>query len=176
MQVGRLGRVLESAAVLEEVLELDPSCTMALSFLAAIRVKEERSQTQPCCSRTRPGLLLKPLDACRTEEGVRLYRKCLSVDPSNTMAGEGLATILTDEGTRLKQAGQVGEPGVERRRIFDELTRRKRKRKRKGRTTWKNVCAHSMLGSEKIFTRTRGGMLWGEEGRAAAEGEISKSR
>jgi hypothetical protein len=42
VHVGRLGRVLESAAVLEEVLELDPSCASALSFLAAIRVKEER--------------------------------------------------------------------------------------------------------------------------------------
>jgi hypothetical protein len=40
---------------------------------------------------------------------VRLYRKCLSIDPGNKLAGEGLATILTDEGTRLKQAGQVSE-------------------------------------------------------------------
>jgi hypothetical protein len=42
VHVVRLGRVHESAAVLEEVVELDPSCASALSCLAAIRVKEER--------------------------------------------------------------------------------------------------------------------------------------
>lgn len=41
-----------------------------------------------------------------------LFRKCLAVDPACLAAAEGLATMLTDEGTRLKQAGQVKIPAL----------------------------------------------------------------
>lgn len=37
-----------------------------------------------------------------------LYRKALRVDPLCKLAAEGLATVLTEEGTRLKLAGQSG--------------------------------------------------------------------
>ena len=36
-----------------------------------------------------------------------LYRKALRVDPQCMLAAEGLATLLTDEGTKLKLAGQA---------------------------------------------------------------------
>jgi tetratricopeptide (TPR) repeat protein len=35
-----------------------------------------------------------------------LYRKALRVDARCMLAAEGLATLLTDEGTKLKLAGQ----------------------------------------------------------------------
>ncbi len=43
---------------------------------------------------------------CRLEDGVKLYRKALTADPQCMLAAEGLATLLTDEGTKLKLAGQ----------------------------------------------------------------------
>ncbi len=38
---------------------------------------------------------------------MNLYRRALAVDASCEIAAEGLATALTDEGTRLKLAGQA---------------------------------------------------------------------
>ena len=82
--LGRLGRGTAAAAALEEALELDPVSTTGLCYLALLRIKEEK-----------------------LAEGISLYRRCLAVDTKCQIAVEGLATILTDEGTRLKQAGQV---------------------------------------------------------------------
>jgi len=45
----------------------------------------------------------------RTEEGISLYRRALELDPEYSLAAEGMATGLTDEGTRLKLLGQIDD-------------------------------------------------------------------
>lgn len=84
ISLGKLGRSFAAAQAFDAALDLDGDNVEALTYLGLIRVKEKR-----------------------TEEGLVLYRRALDLDPSYVLASEGMATALTDEGTRLKLLGQT---------------------------------------------------------------------
>jgi protein O-GlcNAc transferase len=86
ISLGKLGRSAAAAQAFDAALELDGDNVEALTYLGALRVQ-----------------------AMRTDEGLSLYRRALDLEPGHKLASEGLATALTDEGTRLKLLGQADE-------------------------------------------------------------------
>jgi len=84
ISLGKLGRPVAAAQAFDAALELNRDNVEALTYLALLHVREKRMV-----------------------EGLALYRRALELDPGFTLACEGLATALTDEGTRLKLLGQT---------------------------------------------------------------------
>ena len=83
ISLGKLGRSVAAAQAFDAALELNGDNVEALAYLALLHVRDKK-----------------------LDEGLSLYRRALEIDPGYKLAGEGLATALTDEGTRFKLLGQ----------------------------------------------------------------------
>ncbi|EKX44470.1 hypothetical protein GUITHDRAFT_109591 [Guillardia theta CCMP2712] len=99
ISLGKLGRNPAATEAMEAALELDPRNTTTLSYLGLLRVIV-------LCGEGQESWKSLQIREKKFNEGIECYREALSIDPNCTIAAEGLATALTDEGTRLKLLGQ----------------------------------------------------------------------